>query len=132
MPLKLVLKPHERVVLNQAVIVNGRQKAELILENKASVLRERDIMTEEGADSPAKKVYFVVQMMYLFPKNMRFYQDKFNLLVRDFLQAVPSATPFVLEIGESVIRGDLYAALKQCRKLMNYEGEVLEHVTEPN
>ena len=132
MPLKLVLKPHEKVVLNQAVIVNGRQKAELVLENKASVLRERDIMTEEGADSPAKKVYFVVQMMYLFPKNMRFYQDKFNLLVRDFLQAVPSATPFVLEIGESVIRGDLYAALKQCRKLMKYEGEVLEHVTEPN
>ena len=118
MPLKLVLKPGEKVVLNQAVIVNGKQKTEFILENKASVLRERDIMTEEKADTPAKKVYFVVQMMYLFPKNMRFYQDKFNILVRDFLQAVPSATPFVLEIGEGVIKGDLYSALKQCRKLM--------------
>ena len=132
MPLKLVLKPGEKVVLNQAVIVNGKQKTEFILENKASVLRERDIMTEEKADTPAKKVYFVVQMMYLFPKNMRFYQEKFNILVRDFLQAVPSATPFVLEIGEGVIKGDLYSALKQCRKLMKYEGEVLENVTEPN
>ena len=26
----------------------------------------------------------------------------------------------------------LAEALKQCRKLMKYEGEVLEHVTEPN
>ncbi|MBL4721242.1 MAG: flagellar biosynthesis repressor FlbT [Alphaproteobacteria bacterium] len=132
MPLKLVLKPGERVVLNQAVIVNGRQKTEFILENKASVLRERDIMTEEKADTPAKKVYFVVQMMYLFPENMQFYQEKFNVLVRDFLQAVPSATPIVSDIGDGVIKGDLYNALKQCRKLMKYEGEVLENVTEPN
>ena len=109
MPLKLVLKPHERVVLNQAVIVNGRQKAELILENKASVLRERDIMTEEGADSPAKKVYFVVQMMYLFPKNMRFYQDKFNTNTNNL--------PITLDVSNKVLTLPLYPNMTHEEKI---------------
>ena len=58
MPLKLILKPGERVIINQAVVLNGGEKTELVLQNKASVLRERDIMTEEKADSPAKKNLF--------------------------------------------------------------------------
>ena len=128
MPLKLALKPGEKIVINQAVIVNGGQKSELVLENKASVLRERDIMTEEHASSPAKRVYFAVQMIYLFPGNTSFYQEKFNSFTRDFIKAVPSASPIILEIGENVIRGDLYSALKKCRKLMNYEDEVLKNV----
>jgi flagellar biosynthesis repressor protein FlbT len=129
MPLKLILKPNEKIVINQAVIVNGGEKSEIILENKASVLRERDIMPEEKADSPAKRIYFVAQMMYMFPTNTRFYQDKFNELAKDFVNAVPSSTPIVLEIGEGIIRGNLYGALKKCRKLMRYEEEVLSNVT---
>ncbi len=129
MPLKLALRPGEKIVINQAVIVNGGQKTEFVLENKASVLRERDIMTEEQADTPAKRVYFAVQMIYMFPTNTSLYQEKFNHFTRDFVQAVPSATPIILEIGEGVIRGDLYGALKKCRKLMKYEGEVLKNVT---
>ena len=128
MPLKLILKPNEKVVINQAVIVNGGEKSEIILENKASVLRERDIMPEDQADSPAKRIYFVAQMMYMFPTNTRFYQDKFNELAKDFVNAVPSSTPIVLEIGEGIIRGNLYGALKKCRKLMRYEEEVLSNV----
>jgi flagellar protein FlbT len=86
-------------------------------------------MTEEKANSPAKRVYFAVQMLYLFPGNTSFYQEKFNSFTRDFIKAVPSASPIILEIGEGVIRGDLYGALKQCRKLMKYEDEVLKNVT---
>ena len=129
MPLKLILKPNEKVVINQAVIVNGGEKSEIILENKASVLRERDIMPEEHADSPAKRIYFVAQMMYMFPTNTLYYQDKFNQLAKEFVNAVPSSTPIILEIGEGIIRGNLYAALKKCRKLMRYEEEVLSNVT---
>lgn len=130
MPLKVVLKPGEKAVINQAVILNGGEKAELVLENKARILRERDIMTEEQANSPAKRIYFVVQMLYMFPNNERFYQQKFNELVRDFVNAVPSSTPIILEIGKKVIGGDLYGALKKCQKLLRYEEKVLRHVKE--
>ena len=130
MPLKLILKPGEKVVINQAVVLNGRDKTELILQNKASVLRERDIMTEENADSPAKRIYFVVQMMYMFSDKERQYQANFNELVTSFIEAVPSSTPILLDIGRKVIEGNLYGAMKACKKLMRYKEEVLKHVTQ--
>ena len=112
MPLKLILKPGEKVVINQAVVLNGGDKTELILQNKASVLRERDIMTEENADSPSKRIYFVVQMMYMFSDKERLYQANFNELVTSFIEAVPSSTPILLDIGRKVIEGNLYGAMK--------------------
>ena len=110
--------------------MNGGEKSELVLQNKASVLRERDIMTEEGADSPAKRIYFAIQMMYMFPDRERHHQGKFNELVRSFIEAVPSSTPILLDIGRKVIEGNLYGAMKTCKKLMRYEEEVLKHVTQ--
>ena len=130
MPLKIVLKPGEKTVINQAVIQNGGEKAELILQNKASVLRERDIMTEKEANSPAKRIYFVVQMLYMFPNKERVYQQKFNALVKDFVSAVPSSTPIVLDIGKQIVVGDVYGALKLCRKLISYENEVLKYASQ--
>ena len=130
MPLKLILKPGEKVIINQAVILNGGEKTELVLQNKASVLRERDIMTEEDADSPAKKIYFSVQMMYMFPDKELYYQGKFKELVASFIEAVPSSSPILLDIGRKVIEDNLYSAMKDCKKLMRYEEEVLEYVTQ--
>ncbi len=130
MPLKIVLKPGEKTVINQAVIQNGGEKAELIVQNKASILRERDIMTEAEADTPAKKIYFVVQLIYMFPDKEQQYQDKFSRLVKQFVNAVPSSTPLVLDIGKQIVVGDVYGALKLCRKLVKYENEVLKHATQ--
>ncbi len=128
MALKLVLKPGEKIVINQAVIVNGGDKAELVLENKARVLREKDIMTEGDANSPAKRIYFLIQLLYLFPEQARTYQKKFNEYLRDFIEAVPSSMPIAMELGENVLRNNYYAALKSCRKLISYEQEVLKNV----
>lgn len=64
MPLKLSLKPGERFVLNGAVVQNGDKRGVLILQNKASVLREKDIMQPEDVSSPARRIYFPVMMMY--------------------------------------------------------------------
>lgn len=129
MPLKIVLRPGEKIVVNQAVLLNGGDKTELVVENKASVLRERDIMTEAKANTPAKRIYFVVQMLYMFPDREREYQPKFNRLIREFVNAVPSATPLVLDIGREIVVGNVYAALKLCRKLVSYEEEVLKYAS---
>lgn len=127
MPLKIVLKPGEKIVINQAVLQNGREKSEIIVQNKASVLRERDILTEKQADSPAKRIYFIVQMIYLFPDKEHEYQDKFHKYTREFISAVPSSLPLVMDIGKQIVVGDVYGALKFCRKLMKYEDEVLKN-----
>jgi flagellar protein FlbT len=129
MPLKIVLKPGEKVVINQAVLQNGREKSEIIVQNKASILRERDIMIENDANSPAKRIYFIVQMIYMFPNKEREYQERFHQFSKDFVDAVPSSLPLVLDIGKQIVVGDVYGALKLCRKLIKYEDEVLQHAT---
>src|ERR1700728_3560895 len=65
MPLKLSLKPQEKFVLTGAVVANGDKRASLVLQNKACVLREKDIMQPERATTPARRIYLAIMMMYL-------------------------------------------------------------------
>ena len=51
MPLKLTLKPNEKVLIGTAVLTNAGPKAEIIVQNTVPVLREKDIITEENADT---------------------------------------------------------------------------------
>ncbi|PWE17577.1 flagellar biosynthesis repressor FlbT [Marinicauda salina] len=127
MPLKLSLKPGERFVLNGAVVENGDRRATLILQNKASVLREKDIMQEHEADSPAKRIYFPVMMMYLSSKADDAVYDEFVARMTDFMGAVssPEVLAECVNVSGDVMAGDYYKALMRCRKLMAYEAERL-------
>tara|TARA_R110002094_G_scaffold149513_1_gene138120 strand:- start:4428 stop:4676 length:249 start_codon:yes stop_codon:yes gene_type:complete len=65
MALKISLKPGEKFVLNGAVVENGDRRATLLLQNRASVLREKDIMQADQVTTPARHIYFPIMMMYL-------------------------------------------------------------------
>ena len=67
MPLTINLKPHERLIVNGVVIENSGPAAKILIHNNAALLRERDIVTEEQANTPARRIYFAVQCQYLFP-----------------------------------------------------------------
>ena len=56
MPLKLTLKPNEKVLIGTSVIANGPAKTEFVVLNRVPVVREKDIITEEKADTIAKKL----------------------------------------------------------------------------
>src|SRR3954451_3467581 len=87
-PLKLSLKPGERFVLNGAVVQNGDRRGTLILQNKASVLREKDIMQEDEVTSPSRRIYFPVMMMYLDEAGAARYYDEFVRRLSEFMGAV--------------------------------------------
>ncbi len=132
MPLKLSLKPNEKIVLNGAVIQNGDRRTTMLLQNKASVLREKDIMQAEEVNTPARHIYFPVMMMYLQGNDDSEVYNEFALRMTEFMSAVRNAT--VLEecvaISRDVMSGDYYKALSRCRKLMDYEAERLNNVAE--
>jgi flagellar protein FlbT len=127
MPLKLSLKPGERFVLNGAVVENGDRRATLILQNKASVLREKDIMQEHEADTPAKRIYFPVMMMYLSSSSADGVYDQFVLRMTEFMGAIsnPEILSECVTISKDVMGGEFYKALLRCRKLIAYEAERL-------
>lgn len=123
MPLKLSLKPGEKSVLNGAVVQNGDRRGVLILQNKASVLREKDILQPEDANTPAKRVYFPVMMMYLDEAASAKVYDEFALRLGEFMGA--SRNPAVLAdcvaASRHVMAREYYKALMAARKLVEYE-----------
>jgi len=130
MGLKLSLKPGEKFVVNGAVLVNADRRASLVIENRASVLRERDIMQPDDANTPAKRLYFVIMLMYLDESERKKLQETFVKLLSDFMGAVSGreAIDACLAISAHVSSGDFYKALAKCRRLFDYERERLEYV----
>lgn len=127
MPLKISLKPGEKFVLNGAVIENGDRRANLVLQNKASVLREKDILQAADVDTPVKRIYFPIMMMYLSDKNDDKLYDEFVLRMNEFMGVVsaPELLALCVNVSRDVMAGEHYKALLGCRKLMTYEAERL-------
>jgi flagellar protein FlbT len=48
-------------------------------------------------------------------------------LMRDIVQAAPSAWRYIADINNQILTGDLYKALKSAKKLIEYEQELLSH-----
>lgn len=130
MPLKLSLKPGEKFVLNGAVVQNGDRRGVLVLQNKASVLREKDIMQAEAACSPARRVYFPVMMMYLDEPNASRYYEEFAHRMSEFMSVIRNADILgeCVSISKFVMSREYYKALMSCRKLIEYEDERIGHV----
>lgn len=131
MPLKLTLKPNEKVLVGTAVLTNAGPKAEIIIQNTVPVLREKDIITEENADTLAKKIYYIILSMYVDPKNEKEYHDIYFKLVKEIIEAAPNQgiLALIMEISQKILEGDHYQALKKCKKLLNFESELLANVT---
>jgi flagellar biosynthesis repressor protein FlbT len=124
MSLKVELKPHERIIVGSCVITNMDQRARLLIDgDNIPILREKDILTPETADTPAKLVYLAVQLMYISPNPEAQHSTYFNL-VREIVTAVPSAWPIIEAINNNILNGDLYRALKDAKKLIAYEKQL--------
>jgi len=125
MSLKLNLKGDEKIIIGGAVLRNGPRHAELYVENSVPILRQKDIMTEEEAKSPARRIYFAIQLMYIDGENRSTYQDMFAAMAQQIAVAAPSTQPYLLQIAEQIAAGKLYQALKVAHQLIDYEKELL-------
>jgi len=124
MSLRVVLKPFERIIIGQSVITNSETRTTFLIDGEAPILREKDILTAETANTPVKRLYFCIQMMYLendIPK----YQDLYMGFVKDLLEAVPSFRKSIETASKLIVSGSLYGSLKEIRKLIGREEELL-------
>jgi flagellar protein FlbT len=126
MPLKLSLKPGEKFVLNGAVVQNGDRRGVLILQNKASVLREKDIMQVEDVKTPATRIYFPVMMMYLDEAAAPKVYDEFARRLSEFMSATrnPDILSECVAASRHVMAREYYKALMSARKLVDYEEQL--------
>lgn len=131
MPLKITLKPREKMIIGGAVLTNGSNSGcDLVIENKIPILRQKDIMSEAEADSPCRRLYFVIQLMYIDEENVLKYTNQYWNFVQEIVQAAPSMTGVIDAISEQILKQKYYQALKLTQKLIDYEQEVISRVTE--
>lgn len=129
MPLKITLKPNEKVLIGTAVVANGPTKSELLILNRIPVLRQKDILTEDDADTVAKGLYVSILRMYISPDREHDYHAVYTALMKQMilLDIDGDGLDLVYQISQHIIAGDHYRALKVCRKLIDYEAEVIQN-----
>jgi len=130
MPLRLDLKPHEKIFVGGAVLMNGDSRCSLTVLNDVSILREKDILSKSMADTPCKRIYLAIQLMYMEPVNLAHYHQIYWSLVKEVVAAAPSVTELVAKISEDVLAGRYYQALKHTSNLIQYEKELVSNVRE--
>jgi flagellar protein FlbT len=127
MALVINLKPGERVIIGDALVTNDGASARLTIQGDVPILRKKDIMLADDADTPCKKLYLAVQLMYVSRDPKPMYETYFTL-ARQIQDAAPSTAPFILAVNEKIIAGAYFQALKEARNLIEYENNLLCHV----
>jgi flagellar protein FlbT len=125
--LVLELRQGEVMIVNGAPI-RFRNKARIELTAKARFLFGKQIMPPEAADSPARRIYFALQSVYIGSEEDRARAlEEARALVADFKAATGSALARDM-LDRALIAAemdDCYQALKLARQIVRQEDAVL-------
>ena len=89
-PLRVELKPFERIVIGETVLVNSGTRTSFLIDGDAPILRERDTITAETANTPAKRLYLCLQTMYL-KNDIPRYRTAYQGFLRELRDTNPGA-----------------------------------------
>jgi flagellar protein FlbT len=126
MGLKIELKPGERIIVGDSMITNDDRRTRLVIEGDAPILRQKDILTHQTADTPCKRIYLAIQLMYLDHDPKKHHEVYFEL-VNDVVKAAPSTRPYLDRINNHISTGSFYKALKDAHLLIHHEEQLLSH-----
>lgn len=123
MPLKIELKPRESIIIGDALITNDGDRTRFYIEGNVPILREKFILRERDANTPSRRVYFIVQQMYLsrMPEKLHAIYLEY---VRDLQKAAPSLIPYISQVNEHIINSSYYNAIKSAAILIQKEDEL--------
>jgi len=131
----LVLELH----VGEAIIVNGaslrfRTRSRIELTTHARFLFGKQIMAAEHADSPARRIYFALQLAYIGTDEERDCGlEQARAAIADFRAVTTSA--LAREILDcmlaSVEAGECYTALKLAQRIIRHEDSVLGRSAKP-
>jgi flagellar protein FlbT len=122
--LVLKLGPHERVLINGAVIENGEKRSRLaIMTPNANILRLRDAIHPEAVNTPVRRVCYIAQLVLTGDADAE--EAKLQLLrgieqLSQVLTDFDSRTQLTLA-SRAVMESQHYQALKALRSLLPRE-----------
>lgn len=126
--LVLKLAPHERVLINGAVIENGDRRSRFsVITPNANILRLRDAVHPQQANTPVRRVCYIAQTVLsgdvtadeASPQLLRGI-EQLSQVFRD-----PDSRALLSRATNSVTRGDFYPALRNLRALLSREARLM-------
>jgi flagellar protein FlbT len=127
MSLILKLAPGERLFINGAVVTNGDRRTYLMVETKAQIVREKDVLQLEDASTPVRRAYFAAQNVLLNAQPALGSTEAFETQM-GALRAVfrkPEHIDLLDEAERQMELGNTYRALAALRDLVLYESALL-------
>ena len=126
--LVLKLGPHERVLINGAVIENGEKRSRLaIVTPNANILRLRDAIHPEQANTPVRRVCYIAQLVLTGDADAGDVRMQLLRGIEQLSQALTdydSRTQLALA-SRAVLEDQHYQALKALRSLLPREERLL-------
>lgn len=126
--LVLKLAPHERVLINGAVIENGDKRSRLaIMTPNANILRLRDAIHPEEVNTPVRRVCYIAQLV--LSGDARPEEAKVQMMrgVEQLSQALTDhdSRAQLSAATEALLDDQFYQALKALRGLLPREARLL-------
>ncbi|MCA1776689.1 MAG: flagellar biosynthesis repressor FlbT [Loktanella sp.] len=126
--LVLKLTPNERVLINGAVIENGDRRSRIcILTPNANILRLRDAIRPEQANTPVRRICYIAQLMLSGDAKEEDATQQMLRGIEQLSQALrddDSRTQLTIAT-EAIGRSDYYKALKALRTLLAREDRLM-------
>lgn len=122
------LRPHEKFLLNGAVVENGEKRAKLRIKSRdANILRLRDALHPNDATTPAKRLYYKAQLAVTGDLGVA---DAINDLLPGLQALLDALTDEESQtnIGEALRRaqtGEFYCVMRALKRVFPYEEKLL-------
>jgi flagellar biosynthesis repressor protein FlbT len=126
--LVLKLGPHERVLINGAVVENGERRSRIsIMTPNANILRLRDAIHPEEVNTPVRRVCYIAQLV--LSGDVEPSEAKMQLLrgIEQLSQVLTDrdSRKLLSEATETVLEKQYYQALKALRGLLPREERLM-------
>ena len=125
MTLKISLKPHERLVVNGAVLENTDRRAYLLIRNNVSLLRESDIVYREDIHNTSTELYYAIMRLYIQDISYANFAVDFARLFPRLVEEHPKKDDEDLcrQLSHHMQGKEYYRALTCCKKLSSFKLE---------
>ena len=125
------LKPNEKLLINGVVLQNGDRPARLrVRSENVSLLRSRDALRPEEADTPLKRIYFSAQLVVAGDASP-------ETTAQEILQALADVAPVfsgdaskvITQAREGAASGKFFIVMRALKKLFPLEAALLARRT---
>lgn len=127
--LVLKLRPGERIMVNGVVMENGDRRSKLtVLTPNSQILRLRDAIHPDEADTPVKRVIYIVQLVLAGEAEPNHAKQQIGTGIDQLSQVFlnDQALGHLLRAQEHLEADRLYLTLKELKALMPLEQQLLD------